>query len=54
MHAWSLTSGKNILSAHVLVTNYMQGEETLHKIQELLKTQFQIYFSTIRNYGMPG
>jgi cobalt-zinc-cadmium efflux system protein len=48
MHAWSLTSSKNILSAHALVNDYMQGEEALHEIQELLKTQFQIYFSTIQ------
>jgi cobalt-zinc-cadmium efflux system protein len=48
LHAWSLTSGKNILSAHVLVSDYAQGEETLQKIQGLLKSQFQIYFSTIQ------
>jgi cobalt-zinc-cadmium efflux system protein len=48
MHAWSLTSGKNILSAHVLVSDYQQGEQTLQQIQELLKSKFQIYFSTVQ------
>lgn len=48
MHAWSLTTGKNILSAHVLVSDYTRGEQTLQEIQGLLKTRFQIYFSTIQ------
>jgi cobalt-zinc-cadmium efflux system protein len=48
MHAWSLTSGRNILSAHVLVSDYTQGEQTLHQIQGMLKTQFRVYFSTIQ------
>lgn len=48
MHAWSLTSGKNILSAHVLVSDYRQGEQILRQIQELLKSRFQIYFSTVQ------
>jgi cobalt-zinc-cadmium efflux system protein len=48
LHAWALTQGKNILSAHVLVTDYPKSELTLQEIQAMLKTDFQIYFSTIQ------
>jgi len=48
LHAWSLTSGKNILSAHVLVTNFAEGERTQSNIQQLLRQNFNIYFSTIQ------
>ena len=48
LHAWSITQGKNILSAHVLVNNFPEAEHTLQSIQAMLKTDFQIYFSTIQ------
>ena len=48
LHAWSLTMGKNILSAHVLVTQYSESEPILQRIQSILKEDFQIYFSTIQ------
>jgi len=48
LHAWSLTSGKNILSTHVLVDDYSQGEGILQQIQAMLKRDFGIYFSTIQ------
>ncbi len=48
LHAWSLTTGKNILSAHVLVERYPESEPILQRIQSILKDDFQIYFSTIQ------
>ena len=48
LHAWSLTTGKNILSSHVLVTDYGAGQQTQQDIQTMLREQFPIYFSTIQ------
>lgn len=48
LHAWGLTSGKNIVSAHVLITNFAEGEPILQKVQRTLKDDFGIYFSTIQ------
>ncbi len=48
LHAWSLTTGKNIVSAHVLIGDFATGEPTLQRIQSMLKTDFNIYFSTIQ------
>ncbi len=48
LHAWSLTTGKNILSAHVLVEQYPESEPILQQIQSILKDEYQIYFSTIQ------
>ncbi len=48
LHAWSLTTGKNILSAHVLVEQYPESEPILQRIQSILKDDFQIFFSTIQ------
>ncbi len=48
LHAWSLTMGKNIVSAHVLIGDFAGGEPTLQAIQSMLKTDFSIYFSTIQ------
>jgi len=48
LHAWSLTTGKNIVSAHVLIGDFAGGEPILQHIQSMLKTDFHIYFSTIQ------
>ena len=48
LHAWSLTTGKNIVSAHVLIGDFAGGEPILQQIQSMLKTDFRIYFSTIQ------
>ena len=48
LHAWSLTTGKNIVSAHVLIGDFAGGEPILQNIQSMLKTDFSIYFSTIQ------
>jgi cobalt-zinc-cadmium efflux system protein len=51
LHAWALTSGKNIVSIHVLVESFT--EETQAKIQTLLKDKFNIYFSTVQAETKP-
>lgn len=48
MHAWSLTSGKNVFSVHVSVAQAENGEEIKQKIHHLLQQDFNIYFSTIQ------
>ena len=48
LHAWSLTTGKNIVSAHVLIGDFATGEPTLQRIQSMLKSDFSIYFSTVQ------
>ena len=47
-HAWALTTGKNIVSMHVLVRS-LDGAESLQRlIHELLADRFGIYFSTVQ------
>ena len=48
MHAWSLTSGKNVFSAHIQVADQTTGEAIRQQIHDLLARDFQIYFSTIQ------
>lgn len=48
MHAWSLTSGKNVFSAHVQVAEQEKGAALQQVIHDLLARDFQIYFSTIQ------
>ena len=36
------------MSAHVLVSNFGEAEHTLQSIQAMLKSDFQMYFSTIQ------
>ena len=47
-HAWALTTGKNIVSAHVLVEPQSDGEEIQRALQRLLKSRFGVFFSTIQ------
>lgn len=48
VHAWSLTSGRNVFSGHVRVQDYQQGERILQNIHALLQQRFGIYFSTVQ------
>lgn len=48
MHAWTLTSGKNIFSAHVQVTNPSKSQSILKKVHKILKGKFKFYFSTVQ------
>lgn len=48
LHGWSLTTGKNILSTHVLVTDFSHAEHVQQTIQSLVTKDFGVYFSTIQ------
>ena len=48
LHAWALTSGKNLFSAHLLITDEAQTDDVLKKANETLTTQFDFYFSTLQ------
>jgi len=47
-HAWALTTGKNIVSMHVLVADTSAHTGLLEKIHHRLKDEFSVYFSTIQ------
>lgn len=48
VHAWSLTSGKNLFTAHIKVENTEVSQELIHKINKILKEKFNFYFSTLQ------
>jgi cobalt-zinc-cadmium efflux system protein len=48
VHAWSLTSGKNIFSAHICINDAANHERILRDTYQLLKEKFGIYFSTLQ------
>jgi len=48
VHAWSLTSGKNIFSAHLLIADITQADDIRSKVHDILKNRFDIYFSTLQ------
>jgi len=57
VHAWSLTSGRNLLSGHIRVKSVAEdGERVLREASERLKQCFNIYFSTlqIEDERLPG
>ncbi len=47
-HVWALTSGKNIVSMHVRVSETADQKSALGLIHEILKNDFEVYFSTIQ------
>ena len=49
VHAWTLTSGRNLFSAHLRVRSFSKdGERALHEASAHLKERFGIYFSTLQ------
>ncbi len=48
LHAWALTSGKNIVSAHVRITDMAEGVRIQRQIYAILTNDFNVYFSTIQ------
>lgn len=49
LHAWTLTSGRNVFSAHVRIGSLAaDGERVLHEASDLLKRDFGVYFSTLQ------
>jgi len=48
MHAWVLTSNKNIFSAHIQVKNHDNAEKILKQSEKILKQNHNIYFTTLQ------
>jgi cobalt-zinc-cadmium efflux system protein len=49
VHAWSITSGRDVFSGHLRVENFANdGERVLREASERLKERFKIYFSTLQ------
>lgn len=48
IHAWMLTSGKNIFSAHIQIDDIMKSKHILTKAHEILKEKYKFYFSTVQ------
>lgn len=49
VHAWSLTSGRNVFSGHVCVGDFARdGERVQRAVHRLLKERFKVYFSTVQ------
>ena len=48
VHAWSLTSGRNVFSAHLCVPEAGQAERARKEAGELLRRRFGMYFSTLQ------
>jgi len=47
-HVWALTTGKNIVSMHVRVSDNTDQTSLLQQIHALLKNDFSVYFSTVQ------
>lgn len=48
IHAWTLTSNQNIFSAHIQIEDTNASETILRQAEELLKSKFGFYFSTLQ------
>ena len=48
VHAWSLTPGKVVFSAHVCVGEDTQSDQVRLASERVLREDFQVYFSTIQ------
>ncbi len=48
LHVWTLTSGKEAMSAHILVDDLSDGQHVLKDLQELLRQRFGIEHTTVQ------
>ncbi|MFQ6012177.1 MAG: cation diffusion facilitator family transporter [Thermoplasmata archaeon] len=48
IHAWALTSGKNLFSAHIRIDEAADHEGVLDEAREAIRTRFGFYFSTLQ------
>ena len=48
MHAWSLTTGKDVFSTHVKISGEADAQQILEDITTMLREEYDIYFSTIQ------
>jgi cobalt-zinc-cadmium efflux system protein len=51
LHIWTITSGLNALSAHVVVIDPSKSLEVLQEINSLLEKKFRITHATIQIEG---
>ena len=48
VHAWALTTGRNLFSAHLLVADATDPRRALAAAQSIVRDEFGFYFSTIQ------
>ncbi|WP_457600346.1 cation diffusion facilitator family transporter [Hydrogenivirga sp.] len=48
IHAWTLTSGKNVFSAHIKIEDLKDFESVFKKAHDILKNRYGFYFSTLQ------
>ena len=48
MHAWSLTTGKDLFSTHVKISGEADTQQLLEDMTTMLREEYDIYFSTIQ------
>ncbi len=48
VHAWALTTGRNLFSAHVLIEDRSNPLEVLAEAETMVRERFGFYFSTIQ------
>ncbi|MDD2871780.1 MAG: cation diffusion facilitator family transporter [Candidatus Gracilibacteria bacterium] len=48
IHAWVLTSNKNIFTAHIQIKNHKNSEIILKEVDKILKDKYKFYFSTVQ------
>ena len=48
IHAWALTSGKNLFMAHVMIVEDASYETVLDKSYQLLNEKYDFYFTTLQ------
>ena len=48
VHAWALTTGKNLFMAHLKIKEMSAHERTLMEANKILKQKYKIYFSTLQ------
>lgn len=48
LHAWALTSGRNVVSVHMRIEEGADAEKILETAHALLKSQFGFFFATIQ------
>jgi cobalt-zinc-cadmium efflux system protein len=48
LHAWALTTGKNVVSLHALVDRGVERQALQRRIFEVLRDDFDVYFSTVQ------
>lgn len=48
IHAWTLTSDKNVFSAHLRISARGKAESVLGEAHDLLRKKYGFYFSTIQ------